>query len=283
MNDSLLSSSAFGLIGADATNSPYLVLAAATAKRINYTPFGRSSAQRVGYNGQMKEAITNGYFLGNGHRHYSPTLYRFIAWDSLSPFVAGGINGYAYTGGEPVNRIDPSGRSWLNRALSRIREWTMPARRQPRHPAVVLQRVRHHMDLTPVSEVRAAVLEKTPAWTTRDLIIVPPDAYSSSRIPPLSRSESLRSGRSSASSVERLPVTRPTRRGALDANDLEELRQFRLGRGINDDMSNARRFSTSSIRSTGSIDSLVARSMDPPPPYPLPPSYEEAVESAARR
>ncbi|OKA17200.1 hypothetical protein BOH74_23100, partial [Pseudomonas versuta] len=39
--------------------------------------------------------------------------------DSLSPFGEGGLNGYSYCAGDPVNRIDPSGHSWL--------DWLLPA------------------------------------------------------------------------------------------------------------------------------------------------------------
>ena len=35
---------------------------------------------------------------------------RFNTCDSISPFGAGGLNAYAYCLGDPINRIDPSGR-----------------------------------------------------------------------------------------------------------------------------------------------------------------------------
>jgi len=34
---------------------------------------------------------------------------RFLSSDVLSPFHAGGLNGYSYCGGDPVNKHDPSG------------------------------------------------------------------------------------------------------------------------------------------------------------------------------
>ncbi|MCY1190730.1 hypothetical protein D9M71_225120 [compost metagenome] len=37
---------------------------------------------------------------------------RFQAQDSFSPFGVGGLNGYAYCAGDPVNRVDPSGHSF---------------------------------------------------------------------------------------------------------------------------------------------------------------------------
>ena len=66
----------------------------------------------------MREQDTGWYFLGD-YRIYNPVLMRFHSRDSLSPFGEGGLNGYAYCAGDPVNRIDPSGHSWL--------DWLLPA------------------------------------------------------------------------------------------------------------------------------------------------------------
>lgn len=84
-----------------------------------YSPYGLQSAQRragthLGFNGQFKEAVTGRYHLGNGHRVYNPVLMRFHSPDRLSPFGKGGINPYAYCGGSPVNRVDPSGQWWFS-------------------------------------------------------------------------------------------------------------------------------------------------------------------------
>ncbi|EDO1767234.1 RHS repeat-associated core domain-containing protein [Salmonella enterica] len=79
-----------------------------------YTPFGAGGgAFRAGFNGEATDDFSGLYHLGNGYRPYSPTLMRFIAPDSMSPFGAGGINVYAYCAGEPINHSDPSGHiSW---------------------------------------------------------------------------------------------------------------------------------------------------------------------------
>jgi RHS repeat-associated protein len=61
------------------------------------------------FTGAPLDAVTFGYLLGNGYRMYLPSLNRFGAPDSLSPFQAGGFNAYVYCGGNPVNRVDPSG------------------------------------------------------------------------------------------------------------------------------------------------------------------------------
>lgn len=81
----------------------------------HYSPYGWQAAQpwMPGFTGQVQEAITEGYLLGNGYRLYSPKLM-FLPADSWSPFGKGGINTYSYCACDPVNGTDPSGhtRSW---------------------------------------------------------------------------------------------------------------------------------------------------------------------------
>ena len=79
-----------------------------------YSPYGYSrsldsAGALVGFNGELPEALTGHYLLGNGHRAYNPVLMRFNSPDSLSPFAKGGINAYAYCSGDPVNWRDPTG------------------------------------------------------------------------------------------------------------------------------------------------------------------------------
>lgn len=85
---------------------------------VAYSPYGQQSAQlkrmaHLGFNGEMCEARTDWYFLGNGYRVYDPRLMRFHSPDKFSPFGKGGMNAYMYCEGEPVNRVDPTGESWL--------------------------------------------------------------------------------------------------------------------------------------------------------------------------
>lgn len=79
-----------------------------------YSPFGSSAtADRssfLAFCGHYRDAQAGAYPLGNGHRHYSPTLMRFRSADSLSPFGRGGVNAYAYCLNDPINFVDPSGR-----------------------------------------------------------------------------------------------------------------------------------------------------------------------------
>lgn len=81
----------------------------------SFGPYGQLPPQwAVGglrFAGQWFDPVVQGYLLGNGHRLYRPSIMRFLTSDSLSPFGAGGINGYAYCSGDPVNYHDPSGRA----------------------------------------------------------------------------------------------------------------------------------------------------------------------------
>ena len=83
-------------------------------RRLAYTAYGSQTPQvdggHLGFNGQLRERPIGWYHLGNGHRVYNPVLMRFHSPDRLSPFGKGGLNAYAYCGGDPVNFTDPTGR-----------------------------------------------------------------------------------------------------------------------------------------------------------------------------
>ena len=80
-----------------------------------YSPYGfdkvASRESILGYNGEYRDIMSGYDLLGNGVRAYSSVLMRFCSADVLSPFGAGGINGYAYCEGDPINYLDADGRT----------------------------------------------------------------------------------------------------------------------------------------------------------------------------
>jgi len=82
--------------------------------RFNYSAYGLRGThnQRVtllGFNGELADSVAVYYLLGNGYRAFNPNLMRFNSPDSWSPFGDGGLNAYAYCGGDPINNTDPTG------------------------------------------------------------------------------------------------------------------------------------------------------------------------------
>lgn len=82
-----------------------------------YGAFGYTVARtvcvvRTGYAGEVREIDLPWYYLGE--RLYIPWLRCFISPDKASPFDEGGFNRFAYCAGDPLNRVDPSGRGWLD-------------------------------------------------------------------------------------------------------------------------------------------------------------------------
>jgi RHS repeat-associated protein len=87
----------------------------------SYGAYGIHQAQgnaRTGYTGEILEREAGGHLLGG--RLYDLTLRRFLKPDAASPFGGGGFNRYSYCGGDPVNRIDPSGNTWQTWLLSSL-------------------------------------------------------------------------------------------------------------------------------------------------------------------
>jgi len=99
------------VLGCNQQGSPMYVMSANASRTGRYTPYGLETTlpSATGFTGQLKAWSLPGYFLGSGYRFFNTVLMRFHSPDSFSPFAAGGINAYMYCGGDPVNRIDPSG------------------------------------------------------------------------------------------------------------------------------------------------------------------------------
>ncbi|MHC8357052.1 RHS repeat-associated core domain-containing protein [Pseudomonas sp. LB3P81] len=111
------------LLATDVQNSVLNALDANQPHPIAYTPYGHHTRENgllslLGFNGELSDPLTGHYHLGNGYRQFNPVLKRFNSPDSWSPFGRGGLNAYAYCGGDPRNRNDPTGHVYgLNTAL----------------------------------------------------------------------------------------------------------------------------------------------------------------------
>lgn len=115
MGDSVSSS----LLATDLQRSVINALRPSVQSGIAYSPYGHRHCESglstlLGFNGQRAEPVTGHYLLGNGYRALNPVLMRFNSPDSYSPFNSGGLNCYAYCGGDPINRFDPSGHSFIS-------------------------------------------------------------------------------------------------------------------------------------------------------------------------
>jgi len=80
---------------------------------LSYSPYGHHPRSGhalpiLAFNGDKLDTSTERYFLGKGHRTYSPGIMRFSSPDALSPFLQGGLNSYSYCSGDPINYQDPS-------------------------------------------------------------------------------------------------------------------------------------------------------------------------------
>jgi len=96
--------------------------------RISYSPYGSITA-RTGstntpflFNGRYGVKTDNTGLIFMRARYYSPHLGRFINQDPIG--LSGGINLYAYAGGEPISYIDPFGLSRLDSESGTGNWWT---------------------------------------------------------------------------------------------------------------------------------------------------------------
>ncbi|WP_449433672.1 RHS repeat domain-containing protein [Pseudomonas putida] len=107
------------LLGSDGQGSIRLEVGEQVRSR-RYTAHGATSHDddaTFGYTGARREPLT-GWYIPAGYRPYDPLLMCFLCPDNESPFGRGGINAYSYCGGDPVNRIDPDGHSWVTWAVA---------------------------------------------------------------------------------------------------------------------------------------------------------------------
>ena len=104
------------LLVTDQGHSPLQAITQNGSRHFAYTAYGHHPTQGdlsylPGFNGECADAITGHYLLGQGKRAFNPVLMRFNSPDELSPFGEGGMNGYIYCEGDPINAYDPTGNS----------------------------------------------------------------------------------------------------------------------------------------------------------------------------
>ena len=105
------------LFGVDQQQTVLTELKGTQHQDLAFTPYGHHPAEGglfslLRFSGEQLDPLTGLYLSGNGYRAYSPTLMRFLSPDNMSPFGKGGLNPYAYCGGDPINRVDPTGHFW---------------------------------------------------------------------------------------------------------------------------------------------------------------------------
>jgi RHS repeat-associated protein len=113
-----------------------------------HRPVGSGLLSLLGFNGERPDPVTGCYLLGNGYRAFNPVLMRFNSPDSFSPFEKGGINAYAYCGGNPINRTDPTGHSWVKNIIDEVIT-KIPLGKEHLKKTIVKNTVREIAETTP--------------------------------------------------------------------------------------------------------------------------------------
>ncbi|MCO8160992.1 RHS repeat-associated core domain-containing protein [Pseudomonas sp. 21LCFQ010] len=125
------------LFATNEQNSVFQAINPLRTEHLRYTPYGyhvQALSMLPAFVGECPEPVTGYYMLGNGYRAYNPILMRFHSPDSMSPFGGGGINAYAYCAGDPLNRIDLDGHSYMLHKA--VEKFLALIKRQPRHAAI---------------------------------------------------------------------------------------------------------------------------------------------------
>ena len=126
--------------------------------RYAYTPWGEieveqqlvSGVNSLRWKGLVYDAETGLYYMRA--RYYDPTVRRFISEDPIG--LESGINVYAFVGGDPVNRSDPSGLDPVNNGFNQC--WKLDYAYTNATPDPILYYVQVECPSSPYQEVAVA-------------------------------------------------------------------------------------------------------------------------------
>ncbi|MFK3724660.1 RHS repeat-associated core domain-containing protein [Pseudomonas monteilii] len=129
------------LCGCDTAKSVIRRLHVSNATSLCYTPYGHlaepfAKGPALRFKGAHYDPVISAYALGRGRRFFSPSLMRFQAPDTHSPFGKGGLNSYAFCLDDPVNYSDPTGQ-WGERITGFFRRLWRGRERPPVRPQVI--------------------------------------------------------------------------------------------------------------------------------------------------
>ncbi|MEX5505613.1 RHS repeat-associated core domain-containing protein [Pseudomonas putida] len=127
-----------------------------------YTAYGYNSkfdttSNSLRFNGELLISSQQAYILGNGYRLYSPGLMRFYTADAFSPFLEGGLNAYAYCSCDPVNLVDPTGRS----GRAPIKKAPISRAPTPQAPTAYI-----HAEIQRIATSKVNTEKETLSWTS---------------------------------------------------------------------------------------------------------------------
>jgi len=156
------------LLAVDRATSVLASIQSSAINSVAYCAYGNNGTGplpvSLGFNGEHREAF-GVYLLGRGERGYSPSLKRFISADRTSIFLAGNLNAYAYTAGDPINYNDPSGN--IRGPIARYRDW-----KAGKELVKASENLKHQIDSTSYLKFNVVQEGKNNAHRKREILAI---------------------------------------------------------------------------------------------------------------